>query len=157
VAVAISTDEQWTALVETLGRPAWAADPGLATAAGRREHHALIDSRLGAWCGERSGDEIVEVLWPAGIPVAKAVQPHRQAELLQLLHRGFFEEVAHPLNPAVRHSTLPARSIHGPKRFHRQPAPLLGEHNDELLRELGLSGAEIAALAADGVIGSSPG
>ncbi|MDQ2625684.1 MAG: CoA transferase [Actinomycetota bacterium] len=157
VAVAISTDEQWTALCEALGRPAWAADPGLATAAGRREHHDLIDSRLGAWCAERSADEIVDLLWPAGIPVAKAVQPHRQAELPQLAHRGFFEEVAHPVNPTVRHSTLPVRSTHGPKRFHRRPAPLLGEHNHELLCELGFTDAEIAALEADGVIGNALG
>lgn len=157
VAVAISTDEQWTALCEALVRPAWAADPSLATAAGRREHHDLIDSRLGAWCAERSGDEIVELLWPAGIPVAKAVQPHRQAELPQLAHRGFFEEVAHPVNPAVRHSTLPVRSTHGPKRFHRRPAPLLGEHNHQLLCELGFTEAAIAALEADGVIGNALG
>lgn len=157
VAVAISTDEQWAALGAALGRPAWAAEPSLATAAGRREHHDLIDARLSAWCAERSGDEIVEVLWPAGIPVAKAVQPHRQAELAQLAHRGFFEEVGHPVNPEVRHSTLPVRSERGPKRFHRRPAPLLGEHNHDLLRELGLTEAEIAALEADGVIGNALG
>ncbi|MCV7383299.1 CaiB/BaiF CoA transferase family protein [Mycolicibacter longobardus] len=156
VAVAIATDGQWAALCGALGRPAWALQPALATTAGRREHRELIDSQLGAWCAERSGDEIVELLWPSGIPVAKAMQPHRQAELPQLLHRGFFEEVAHPVNPAVRHSTLPVRSAHGPKRFHRRPAPLLGEHNHELLRELGLSDVEIAALAADGVIGAAP-
>lgn len=157
VAVAISTDEQWIALCEVLGRPAWAADPSLATAAGRREHHDLIDSRLGAWCAERSGDEIVELLWPAGIPVAKAVQPHRQAESPQLAHRGFFEDVAHPVNPTVRHSTLPVRSMHGPSRCHRRPAPLLGEHNHQLLCELGFNEAEIVALEADGVIGNALG
>lgn len=157
VAVAISTDEQWAALCDALGAPAWALDPRLATAAGRREHHDLIDSRLGAWCAERSGDAIVDLLWSAGVPVAKAVQPHRQAELPQLLHRGFFEEVAHPVNPAVRHSTLPVRSTHGPKRFHRGPAPLLGEHNHELLRELGFSETEIGVLEADGVIGNALG
>ncbi|MDD7813028.1 CoA transferase [Mycobacterium sp. CSUR Q5927] len=157
VAVAVSSDDQWTALCEALGRPAWALDPNLATAAGRREHHDLIDSRVGAWCAERSGDEIVELLWPSGIPVAKAVQPHRQAELPQLQHRGFFEEVDHPVNPAVRHSTLPVRSTHGPRRFHRRPAPLLGEHNHELLAGLGLTNAEIAVLEADGVIGNALG
>lgn len=157
VAIAVATDGQWEALRDALGQPAWAADPELATVAGRREQHDLIDSRLGAWCAERSGDEIVESLWPAGVPVARAMQPHRQAELPQLAHRGFFEEAAHPVNPAVRHSTLPVRSTHGPKRFHRRPAPLLGEHNHELLRELGLSDAEIAALEADGVIGNAPG
>ena len=143
--------------VAYVGGPRGAADPSLATAAGRREHHDLIDSRLGAWCAERSGDEIVELLWPAGIPVAKAVQPHRQAESPQLAHRGFFEDVAHPVNPTVRHSTLPVRSTHGPSRCHRRPAPLLGEHNHELLRELGFTEAEVAALEADGVIGNALG
>lgn len=156
VAIAVATDEQWAALVQALGQPDWAGDPELATHAGRREHHDLIDARLGDWCAERSGDEIVETLWPAGVPVAKAMQPHRQAELAQLAHRGFFEEVDHPVNPAVRHSTLPARPTHGPKRFHRRPAPLLGEHNHELLREVGYSAAQIVELEADGIIGSAP-
>ncbi|MEB3019597.1 CaiB/BaiF CoA-transferase family protein [[Mycobacterium] crassicus] len=157
VAIAIATDEQWAALGEALGRPDWAGDPVLATHTGRRKHHDLIDARLAQWCAERGGDEIVEALWPAGVPVAKAIQPHRQGELAQLQHRGFFEVVDHPVNPAVRHSTLPARPTHGPKRFHRRPAPLLGEHNHELLREIGFSDAEIEELATTGVIGSAPG
>ena len=41
----------------------------------------------------------------------------------------------------------------GPARFHRSPAPLLGEHNHEILRELGLDAAEIAELEAEGIIG----
>ncbi|RRR47507.1 CoA transferase [Mycolicibacter terrae] len=156
VAIAIATDGQWEALRDALGRPGWAMQPELASVAGRRAQHDLIDVHLGAWCAERGGDEIVELLWPLGVPVAKAVQPHRQAELPQLCYRGFFEVVTHPVNPAVRHSTLPVRSTHGPNRFHRRPAPLLGEHNHELLCELGLSDAEIAALEAHGVIGSAP-
>lgn len=156
VAIAIATDGQWEALRDALGRPGWAMRPELASVAGRRAQHDLIDVHLGAWCAERGGDEIVELLWPLGVPVAKAVQPHRQAELPQLCYRGFFEVVTHPVNPAVRHSTLPVRSTHGPNRFHRRPAPLLGEHNHELLCELGLSDAEIAALEAHGVIGSAP-
>lgn len=156
VAIAVATDGQWEALRDALGAPAWASDPALATAAGRREQHDAIDARLGAWCAERSGEAIVDLLWPVGVPVAKAMQPHRQAELAQLAHRGFFEEVAHPVNPAVRHSTLPVRSARGPKRFHRRPAPLLGEHNHELLREVGYSAAQIAELEADGIIGNTP-
>jgi crotonobetainyl-CoA:carnitine CoA-transferase CaiB-like acyl-CoA transferase len=44
----------------------------------------------------------------------------------------------------------------GPERLHVRHAPLLGEHNLELLSELGLTGEEIAALEADGVIGQAP-
>jgi crotonobetainyl-CoA:carnitine CoA-transferase CaiB-like acyl-CoA transferase len=44
----------------------------------------------------------------------------------------------------------------GPQRFHRRHAPLLGEHNRELLTELGLTDAEIDELEAEGVIGRAP-
>ena len=156
VAIAVATDEQWVALRGAIGGPDWATDPRLSTAAGRREHHPLIDEHLAAWCRRRTSDDVVETLWNAGVPVAKVMQPHRQAELPQLRFRGFFEEVEHPVNGRVRHSTLPVRLSRGPDRFHVRPAPLLGQHNHELLTGLGLSEAEIAALATEGVIGTAP-
>ncbi|OBB55891.1 CoA-transferase [Mycobacterium sp. 852013-51886_SCH5428379] len=156
VAIAVQTDAQWHALRAALGGPEWAADPALDTAAGRRAHHDAIDKRLGQWCSERSGDEIIETLWGAGIPVAKVMQPHRQVELPQLAHREFFEMVGHPVNDDALHSALPFRMSAGPDRFHREPAPLLGQHNDELLTELGLSRDEIDKLEADGIIGHRP-
>ena len=156
VAIAVATDDQWLALREALGRPAWAMDPALATAAGRREHHDAIDDHLSSWCGERSGDEIVDCLWGADVPVAKVMQPHEQATLPQLQFRGFFEEVDRPLTGTARHSTVPFRFSRGPDRFHRDPAPLLGEHTDEVLRDLGVSDDELAELRDLGVIGTVP-
>lgn len=157
VAVAVSTDAQWVLLREAIGAPDWAMDPALLTAGGRRAGHDLIDQHLSAWCGQRSSDEIVDRLWGAGVPAAKVMQPHRQSEIPQLAFREFFEEVGHPVNRAALHSTVPMRMSHGPARYHTSPAPLLGEHNHELLTELGLSEGEIAALEADGVIGRVPG
>lgn len=58
------------------------------------------------------------------------------------------------MNTTVAHSTVPARFSAGPQRFHRQPAPLLGQHNHELLTEVGLTDHEIAELEADGIIGT---
>ncbi len=156
VAIAVATDRQWEALRDALGRPEWAMDPELEREAGRRARHDLVDERLAAWCLPRTGDAIVETLWPAGVPVAKVMQPHRQGELPQLRHRRFFEHVGHPVNVAAAHSTLPIDLSNGPDHFHRQAAPLLGEHNHELLGELGLSYDEIAALEQDGVIGTAP-
>jgi crotonobetainyl-CoA:carnitine CoA-transferase CaiB-like acyl-CoA transferase len=156
IAVAVATDEQWVALTEALGRPRWATNSRLSNAAGRREHHDLIDERLAAWCQSRSSDEIVRCLWDAGVPVAKVMQPHRQTELPPLRFRGFFEDVPHPVNDRVAHSTLPVRFSGGPDRFHLHPAPLLGQHNHELLAEIGLSEHEIAVLEASGVIGCVP-
>jgi crotonobetainyl-CoA:carnitine CoA-transferase CaiB-like acyl-CoA transferase len=131
-------------------------DPSLSTAASRREQHDIIDEHLADWCAQRTGDEIVERLWDAGVPVGKVMQPHRQTELPQLAFRRFFEDVGHPVNAPAKHSTLPFKLSRGPDRVHARPAPLLGEHNRELLSELGLTDDEITELEADGVIGDAP-
>jgi crotonobetainyl-CoA:carnitine CoA-transferase CaiB-like acyl-CoA transferase len=156
VAVAVATDDQWTALRDALGRPDWAMNPDLDIAVGRREQHDAIDRHLAAWCEQRTGDEIVELLWNAGVPVGKVMQPHRQIELPQLAFRRFFENVGHPVNPTTRHSTLPFRLSRGPDKIHARPAPLLGQHNRELFSELGLTDDEIDELEGGGVIGRAP-
>ena len=68
VSIAIANDEQWHALGRALGDPLWAADTALATVAGRRARHDEIDAALAAWCAGRSSTEIVDTLWPAGVP-----------------------------------------------------------------------------------------
>lgn len=155
VAIAVADDAQWRALRRALGDPGWAADPALDTAAGRRGGHDRIDAELQEWCRSRRGDEVVELLWGAGVPVGKVMQPHRQPDLPQLESRDFFEEVDHPVIGRSRYSTVPMRLSQGPGRFHRRHAPLLGEHTDELLAGVGLSASEIASLKADGVIGGT--
>ena len=156
VAIAVATDAQWERLRDVLGSPSWATDPKLCTVAGRRAHQDLIDERLAAWCEQRTRDEIVGTLWDAGVPVAKVMQPHRQTELDQLAFRGFFEEVDHPANGRAKLSTVPMRFSGGPGLFHTEPAPSLGQHNHEVLAELGLSPSDIAELEADGIIGQMP-
>jgi len=151
VAIAVATDEQWRLLCTAIGEPAWATE--YATVDQRREHHDLIDKHLSAWCRRRTGDEIVERLWDSGVPVAKVMQPHRQTELPQLAFRGFFEQVDHPVNGVAPHSTLPMRFSNGPHTFHRDPAPLLGQNNHELLGSLGLTDAEIDELERQGIVG----
>ncbi|OBA90446.1 CoA-transferase [Mycobacteriaceae bacterium 1482268.1] len=155
VAIAVASDEQWAKLVAAIGNPAWATDD-LATAEARRRHHDDIDAHLSRWCETRTGDQIVQALWDAGVPVAKVMQPHRVGDLPQIVHRGFYERVDHPVNPTARHSTLPMRISTGPKRFHRTSAPLLGQHNYDVLSGLGLGDEEIAELADQGIIGTAP-
>jgi crotonobetainyl-CoA:carnitine CoA-transferase CaiB-like acyl-CoA transferase len=130
--------------------------PDLEGAAGRRREHDAIDQHLAAWCEQRTADEIVDLLWDAGVPVAKVMQPHDQPELPQLVARGFFEDVDHPVTGTARHSTLPFRLSRGPARLHRRHAPLLGEHTVAALRAVGLSDDDLAQLDADGVIGRTP-
>jgi crotonobetainyl-CoA:carnitine CoA-transferase CaiB-like acyl-CoA transferase len=155
VAIAVANDEQWAALRRALGDPEWAAEPEFATVAGRVHGHDRIDAYLQAWCRDRPADEVVDRLWGAGVPVGKVVQPHRQPELAQFESRGFFEEVVHPVSGSSRYSTLPMKFSRGPRRLHERHAPLLGEHTEELLTELGLTRSELEALETDGIIGAS--
>jgi crotonobetainyl-CoA:carnitine CoA-transferase CaiB-like acyl-CoA transferase len=155
VAIAVATDEQWLALRGAMGEPDWASESALLTAAGRMAEHDRIDSHLQKWCRSHSADDLVERLWDAGVPVGRVMQPHDQPDLAQLESRQFFEEVLHPVIGSSRYSTLPMRFSRGPKRLHERHAPLLGEHNEELLAGLGLTKSEIDALEAEGIIGGT--
>ncbi len=156
VAIAIATDEQWHALVGVLGHPSWAIDATLTLVSGRRAQHDFIDEHLSTWCVERTADDIVDLLWPPGVPVARVMQPHQQGELEQLQSRHFFETLEHPVMGAARYSTLPMRFSQGPSTVHQSSAPLLGEHSVDILNEIGVSDDEIAELEQDGVIGRAP-
>ena len=127
------------------------------TVDGRRRHHDAIDEHLGTWCATRTGDEIVETLWAAGVPVAKVMQPHRVGDLPQLRAPRLLRARRPSRQP--RGTAQHAADAHrvGAERFHRTPAPLLGQHNREVLSGLGLSDDEIAELEDQGVIGPSPG
>jgi crotonobetainyl-CoA:carnitine CoA-transferase CaiB-like acyl-CoA transferase len=155
VALAVATDEQWMSLRRALGEPQWALDSALESMPGRVQHQDHIDGFLAEWCRERSADEVVDLLWEAGVPVGKVMLPHLQPDLPPLEARGFFEELLHPVIGSSRYSTLPLRLSNGPERWHQRPAPLLGEHNEELLVELGLTQSEIEALEKEGIIGAT--
>ncbi|GAA3719275.1 CaiB/BaiF CoA transferase family protein [Gordonia hankookensis] len=155
VAIAVETDEQWLSLRSALGSPDWAMDPALLTAQGRRQQHDLIDEHVALWCRELDDDDIVERLWSVDVPVGKVMQPHRQAELPQLQSRGFFAQVEHSVNGTASHSTLPLTFSAGRGEFTVRAAPLLGEHNAEILSGLGLSDRDIARLEHDKIIGQT--
>ena len=157
IALAVEDDAQWRALGGVLGDPQWASDPAFTTVDGRRAAHDAIDANLTTEFADAELDELVARLWSAGIPVAPVVNPRRVAENDQLRNRGFFEPVMHPVAGEVRVPGFPARWDVRTEPWHHRCAPLLGEHNAEVLEGLlGLSPVQVEALADASVIGDRP-
>jgi crotonobetainyl-CoA:carnitine CoA-transferase CaiB-like acyl-CoA transferase len=156
VALAVETDEQWRALVRVIGASELADDPSLATRTDRRRHHDRIDTAIAAWAVARDVDAGVAALNRAGVPAARVADPRLASEQPQLAARGYFERIEHPIAGTHPTPTLPWRA-RGVDRWILRPAPLLGEHNTDVLGDrLGCTDAELAALEADGVIGTRP-
>ncbi len=157
VAIAVTSDEQWNALREGIGSPAWAMDATFDTVAGRLAHEPELDERLGDWCSTRTSSEIVERLWPLNVPVADVVLPDQVLHLEQLRSREFFEPVDHPVGGCFEVPAFPARFESRRWPYNEEPAPTLGQHNAEVLGGLlGLTEGELQELEAGAVIGTSP-
>jgi len=155
LALSVTTEEQWKALCEAVGARSWAGDPGLATVDQRFAAHDRIDEAIGGWCAHRALSDALDALSAAGAqPVvpAYAIDEDRQMQA-----RGFWESVVHPVVGEHRYPGWPMHLSGSPGGWYRSPAPLLGQHNAEVLNGLlGLGPDEIADLQQAGVIGERP-
>ncbi|WP_436778280.1 CoA transferase [Yinghuangia sp. YIM S09857] len=159
IALAVETDAQWHALVDTMGRPAWADAEELAHAADRHRAHDVIDDELARWFAERDRDEAVRVLLARDVPAAPVLDPAEAGDNEHLRARGFLERLDHPVAGPLDLPVPPFRSARaGDLPRLSRPAPVLGEHNAEILGGLlGLGPAELNGLRELGVIGEQPG
>ena len=154
LALSIASPAQWAALVEWLGNPNWASEIG-SSLAERSRHQDDIDRHLRAAFEELDLDSTVTELTGAGIPAASILDPRSLSLHPQFIARGFVEEVEHPVVGQQTILTAPFRYA-SVERWLRRPAPTLGQHNAEILGELGISREEIETLADEKVIGHWP-
>lgn len=156
-AISVASDDQWQSLCDALGDPDWSRDPSLATLQGRRAAHDAIDERLRVWTEAHDRDEIVEKLRTRGVVASAIADPSRIfATNPQLRARRYFETPDHPVVGPMPLPGFPFRFA-SVERWLRTTAPTLGEHNEQVLGGiLGLTAEELAALTADGVIGTRP-
>jgi crotonobetainyl-CoA:carnitine CoA-transferase CaiB-like acyl-CoA transferase len=157
VAVTVRTDDQWQALVDVMGGPSWTDDDRFGTVMGRQAHADEIDRQLQDWFGDQDLCRAVDDLAAVGIPVAPVVSPSLVTENDQLNDRGFLETLEHPRTGSGRYPRPPFAPLAGQRAWLMRPPPTLGEHNDEVLRDIcGLTDQELARLASAGVIGTRP-
>lgn len=156
LAISVETDQDWVMLARTMGHLELAEDPRYATAAGRREHHDELDALITAWTSGRDAFIAMSTLQVAGVPAGVVENGEHLVSDPQLVARGFWEYSGHTLaetRPYLSRSFKFSKTP-GSTRF---PAPLLGEHTTEVLRDVaGMSDAEIGELDALGVTENDP-
>jgi benzylsuccinate CoA-transferase BbsF subunit len=151
VAIAVHDDDDWRRLVQALDAPAWATDPALATLDGRLGRIDDLERRLAEWTRGQSPHAVAERLQAAGIDAAPVEDFADLHEDPQLAHRRHFRPVEHAVlgrHPVEMH----AMRFSAMEPEIRAPAPRLGEHTEQVLRDLlGMSAEEYARLRRDGV------
>jgi crotonobetainyl-CoA:carnitine CoA-transferase CaiB-like acyl-CoA transferase len=153
VAVAAETDAQWAGLARVLGHAEWAEDGHpWASIAGRLAARAAIDDRISAWTSARGRVDAADELQAAGVIAAPVVEPSAMLPSPQLQARGWFHPVDHRyLSTRLLSGFLWQMQPDHPE--YERPSALVGEHNCEVLSELGYTEAEIERLYAANAVG----
>ncbi len=151
VLLSVQNDREWRRLAElVLGRPELADEPAFATNAARVEHRDRTDEAVARALGVLDADEAVARLEAAGIACARLRDVRELAEHPQLAARDRWREVGSPVGPLK--ALLPPITLPGGDEARMGAVPALGEHTESLLRAVGMTDDEIAALRRDGVI-----
>jgi len=151
LAVAVGNDSQFVRFAEVLGHPEWAEDERFLQNATRVTNRDAIDALVTDVIIERTREEWIEVLDAAGITSGPINSVAEALSSPQARAGGMVTEIEHPTAGLLRMLGLPIR-FSDTAASTQHPPPLLGEHTDEVLRELGFEDPDIEQLRVFGVI-----
>ncbi|MDR1359812.1 MAG: CoA transferase [Deltaproteobacteria bacterium] len=149
----VGTDKMWGEVCAAMGRPDLAEDPRYRTNADRCKNY-LPDLRrtLLEWTNSKTVAQMEEILVSAGIPFGPVLNVAQTTEHPQIAARNMIQEVDDPLLGKVRLCGIPIKARGVSDKIER-PAPRLGEHNEEVLRDLlGYDAAAVRALKEAGAV-----
>ncbi|MFE3636191.1 CaiB/BaiF CoA-transferase family protein [Streptomyces cellostaticus] len=151
VLLSVQNDREWCRLAEqVMGRPELATDPDFATNAARVANRGRTDELVARALGALGADEALARLEQAGIACARLRDLHELAEHPQLAARERWRRVGTPAGPLK--ALLPPITLPGGDEARMGDVPALGQHTGTLLRAVGMTDEEIAALRGDGVV-----
>ena len=151
ITVAVNGDPLFRRVAKLIGAPEWIGDLRFASDKARGDNGAIISERVQGWCSERRSADAVAAFEDARVPAGPV---YRMAETLNDPHvraGDFFTTVEFPWIGRAPIAATPVKLHSTPGEIRRRP-PLLGEHNNEVLRELGYAADEIKALKEDGTV-----
>ncbi len=135
-----------------IGDEHWLEDPRFGDDQSRADHGESITVRMSEWCAARSSAEAVAELETAQIVAGEVYSPQQAIDDAHIRAAGLLAERSFPtLETTLPLAPTPIELSETPGTY-RRPAPLIGEHTDEILKRLGYDAREIAALHAEKVV-----
>jgi len=151
VVIVVGNDGQFARFCEVLGHPEWIKDKRFATNPARVRNIGALNPMIVAGLARHGRKHWVKAFEAAGVPCGPINSIAEAFEDTQVKHRGMRFDLAHPSGASLPQVASPLRFTEAPLE-HGAPPPLLGQHTEEILRELGIDGAEIEQLRQSGVL-----
>ena len=159
VTIAVRDDADWQAFCQAIQSPQLAANPQFATPPQRLRNQDELDALVSHWTKEQTPYQVMETLQNAGVPAGPVLTAGQALTDPHFLNRGFFEKVTHPPQTELGTKQYIGRGwkFSKSKATITNPAPLLGEANDYILRQiLALPPTRIETLTQENITGYQP-
>jgi formyl-CoA transferase len=144
-------NHHWERLLDAIGHPELKGDPRYESAEARAQRGDEIDLMIASWTSLHTKVEVMEELGGAGVPAGAVFDTKELSDDADLRRRGMFVTVDHPTRGPFTMPGWPVRM--SDSQVAVEPAPLLGQHNEEIYSELlGLGSGELRRLGEQGVI-----
>jgi len=152
VVITIPQQHQWEALAKLVGKPEWIEEENYRDEFARATHAEELNARIGEWMREHTKDEIYHRGQALSCPIGAVSTAEELLNSEQLKARDFFRDVEHPKIGRVKFPSAPYSFSQTPWRLEH-PAPLLGEHNEEIYcGRLGYSRDDLVRMRAASTI-----
>jgi crotonobetainyl-CoA:carnitine CoA-transferase CaiB-like acyl-CoA transferase len=152
IEICLYSEQDWQGLVKLMGEPDWARDEKYKDIPSRAEHSSEIQNLVTDWLVQHTMEEIYQKGQELRVPIGAYYSPKDLVNSRQLKHRGFLVEMEHREIGKIRCPTTPYQLSKTPWQY-RRPAPLLGEHNEEIYHgRLGIAKQELVTLRSLGVV-----